>query len=141
RVIVVDHDGDIRLGLCHPVLGFLEAREHALPVRLLGLLVVDRRADRRHVRRRHSCDDPSHVSPSPCWTCRIWIWPQPSAGRTLPSPPPPACQPCSGRTCCDSPPPSDRRQASWRRSPPVWSRSSPPPDAGTSDHRSRRVWR
>ena len=51
---------DVGLGLRHPFLGALEALEHPLPVRLLGPLVVDRRADRRHVRRRHSCDDPSH---------------------------------------------------------------------------------
>ena len=70
-VIVVDDDGDVGLGLRHPLLGFLEAREHPLPVRLLGLLVVDRRADRRHVRRRHSCDDPSHVSTSTCCVSSI----------------------------------------------------------------------
>ncbi len=52
-------------------LGFLEAGEHPLPVRLLGLLVVDRRADGRHVRRRHSCGDPSHVSTSPCGCLRF----------------------------------------------------------------------
>ena len=73
RVVVVDDDGDVGLRLLHPFLRFLEAREHPLPVRLLGLLVVDRRADRRHVRRRHSCDDPSHVSTSPCCVFSISI--------------------------------------------------------------------
>ena len=34
-----------------------------------------------------------------------------------------------------------RRQASSWRSPPVWTRSSPPPCAGTNGRRSRRAWR
>ncbi len=49
-VIVIDDDGDVGLGLAHPLLRFLEAREHPLPVRLLGLAVVERRADGGHVR-------------------------------------------------------------------------------------------
>ena len=65
-VVVVDHDADVRLGLRHPFLGALEALEHALPVRLAGAVIVDRGADRRHVRRRHSCDDPSHGASFPC---------------------------------------------------------------------------
>jgi len=49
-MVVVDHDRHVGLGLGHPFLRALEAGEDPLPVRLLGLLVVDRRADRRHVR-------------------------------------------------------------------------------------------
>ena len=49
-VIVVNNDRDVRLGLAHPFLRFLEARKHPLPIGLLGLAVVDRRADSRHVR-------------------------------------------------------------------------------------------
>jgi len=49
-VIVVNTDDQIRLGLRHPGLGLLEAREYTLPVRLIGLVVVDRRPDGRHVR-------------------------------------------------------------------------------------------
>jgi hypothetical protein len=37
RMIVIDHDGDIGLGLRHPFLGPLKARKYPLPVRLLGL--------------------------------------------------------------------------------------------------------
>ena len=61
-VIVIDRDHDVGLGLRHPLLGLLEAGEHPLPVRLLGLLVVDRGADGRHVRRGNSCDDFRHGS-------------------------------------------------------------------------------
>src|SRR5262245_65749502 len=72
RMIVVDDDRDVGLGLLHPFLGFLEAREHPLPVRLLGLLVIDRSANGRHVRRRYACDDSSHVSTSPC--SLLWMF-------------------------------------------------------------------
>src|SRR5262249_21305393 len=61
-MIVVDHDGDVRLGPRHPLLGFLESREYAFPVGLLGLAVVERRADGGHVRRTYTCDDPCHGS-------------------------------------------------------------------------------
>ncbi len=49
-VIVVNDDRDIRLGLAHPLLRFLKAREHPLPIGLLGLAVVERRADGGHMR-------------------------------------------------------------------------------------------
>src|SRR5262249_32049872 len=89
-VVVVDHDGDVRLGLGHPLLGFFETGEHPFPVGLLGLLVVDRGADRRHVRRRNSCNDPSHVWTSPCWMTWPWIstwrmpWTWPPVSRPSP---------------------------------------------------------
>ena len=35
-MVVIDHDGNVRLGLRHPVLGLLEAGEYPLPVGLLG---------------------------------------------------------------------------------------------------------
>ncbi len=62
RMIVVDDDRHVGLGLAHPLLGFLEAREHPLPVGLLGLVVVERRADGGHVRRTNTCDDLCHGS-------------------------------------------------------------------------------
>jgi hypothetical protein len=49
-VIVVDENAHVGLDLAHPGLGALEAFEHALPVRLAGPVIVDRRADRRHMR-------------------------------------------------------------------------------------------
>ena len=61
-MVVIDFDDDVRLGGRHPRLGSFEAGKHPLPVRLLGLLVVDRGADGRHVRRSHACDDSSHVA-------------------------------------------------------------------------------
>ena len=70
-VVVVDHDGDVGLQLPHPLLRFLEAREHPLPVGLLGLVVVDRRADRGNVRRSDACDDLGHDVTS-VWL-RIWL--------------------------------------------------------------------
>src|SRR5947207_15172947 len=67
-------------------------------------MIVDRGTDRRHVRRRHSCDDPSHGVSFPCWPfsalCPTW----PSSART-------------GPTCCGCLRPSGRRAASSRRSP------------------------
>ena len=71
-VVVVDHDADVRLDLGDPLLGALEAAEHPLPVRLRLAMVVDRRADRRHVRRCHSCDDPSHVF-FLCWPSTLLV--------------------------------------------------------------------
>ncbi len=62
RVVVIDDDCDVGLGLPHPRLGFLEAREHPLPVGLLGPAVVERRADGGHVRRAYTCDDLCHGS-------------------------------------------------------------------------------
>ncbi len=114
-MVVVDHDGDVGLGLRHPLLRSLESGKDPLPIRLLGLLVVDCRADRRHMRRRHSCDDPSHAATSICRPASIWvsIWPP----LWLPW----RVWPC--RTCCDCLRPSGRRRASWRRSPPAWTRS------------------
>jgi len=44
----------------HPFFDFSKPRTPA-PIGLLGLLVVDRGADRRDVRRRHSCDDLSQL--------------------------------------------------------------------------------
>ena len=61
-VVVVDHDRDVRLGLRHPFLGFLEAREHPLPIGLLGLAVVERRPDGGNMRRAYTCDDLCHGS-------------------------------------------------------------------------------
>ena len=111
-VVVVNQDDDVGLRFRHPFLGFLEAREHPLPIGLLGALVVDRRADRRHVRGRNSCDDPSHVATPICcvpsiWICPVWIW---RAWRICP-------------TCCGCPRPSGRRRASSWRSLLAWSRS------------------
>ena len=59
-MIVVDDDADVRLGLGHPLLGALEARNTRCQYGSPVAMIVDRGADRRHVRRRHSCDDPSH---------------------------------------------------------------------------------
>ncbi len=77
-VIVVDDDGDVGLGLPHPLLRLLEAREHPLPIRLLGLAVVERRADGGHMRRTYSCDDSGHGITSVLligiWLCWISLW-------------------------------------------------------------------
>ena len=77
RVVVVDDDRDIRLALAHPFLGFLETREHPLPVRLLGSAVVDCCADGRHMRRSDTCDDSGHGSTSvlliSLWTSSPWL--------------------------------------------------------------------
>jgi hypothetical protein len=62
RVIVVDDDCHIRLGLRHPFLGFLETAEYPLPVGLLGLAVVERRTDGGNVGRAYTCDDCCHGS-------------------------------------------------------------------------------
>ncbi len=61
-VVVIDHDGHVGLGLGHPFLGLLEAREHPLPVGLLGLAIVERRPDGGDVRRPNTCDDLCHGS-------------------------------------------------------------------------------
>src|SRR5206468_11183204 len=59
-VIVVDRDDDVRVDVRHPLFRLLEAGEHALPVRLFGLLVIDCGADGRQMRRGYSCDDFCH---------------------------------------------------------------------------------
>ena len=62
RMVVVDHDRNIRLGFAHPRLRPLEAREHPLPVGFLGPVIVERRADGGNVRRAYTCDDRCHGS-------------------------------------------------------------------------------
>src|SRR5262249_45074742 len=68
-VVVIDDNGDIGLGLAHPFLRLLEAREYALPIGLLGLAVVDGCPDGGHMRRTYTCDDPGHG-----FTSALLIW-------------------------------------------------------------------
>ena len=59
--VVVEHDdAHIRLHFGDPLLGFLVAREHPLPIGLLRLAVVQRRADGGNVGGGDPCDDLGH---------------------------------------------------------------------------------
>src|SRR5215470_10248955 len=129
-VVVIDEEDDIRLRLCHPLLGFLETREHAFPVRFLSLFVVDRCADRRHMRGRYSCDDPSHVSTSICCAISPWIWPTCRL-----------CPACPAPICCDCLLLNGPRRASYWRSPPDSILSYLRRDGGTNGHPWRQAWR
>src|SRR5581483_8913395 len=77
-VVVIAHDRDVGFQLPQPLLRLHETREHPLPIGLLGLVVVERRADGGHVRRADAGDDLGHDVTSvwletwfSAWT---WIW-------------------------------------------------------------------
>src|ERR1700733_14799621 len=146
-VIVVDDDGDVGLGFAHPLLRSLETRENPFPIRLLGLVVVDRRADGGHMRRTYSCDDPGHGVTSVLliwiWSWSTWLWLSPWAWHRPPSSPPPR-EISTARSCryaSDCLRPIGRRRASCWRNPVASSQSSVRRDAGTNGRRWRRAWR
>jgi hypothetical protein len=62
RVIVIDDDRDIRLGLPHPFLRLHESGKHPLPIRFLRAAIVEGGTDGGNVRRSNTCDDLGHDS-------------------------------------------------------------------------------
>ena len=61
-MVVIDHDGDIRLDLFQPVFDGLIRIEERFPVRFLGAALVVDDTDGRDVRRADTGDDFSHFS-------------------------------------------------------------------------------
>src|SRR6185437_14775748 len=81
-MVVIDQEHDIRLQLRQPLLREFVAGKDLLPIGLAALAIVERRADRWHMRGGDTCEKLSHGSSTPiCCDCRR------ASGRPRPSSP------------------------------------------------------